>query len=150
MNPDSPSPVIHYHPTLLFRGATVFLALSTVYLGSEVWRTGDFFVILFFITVLIATAGMALGSLASATWDGQTFSYRVPLRPLRTLTSAQIIDIEIVGRRTRALLIHYHPCDEQGHIDRTQELFLNLTPLQDQIELLLCLQGEEETPPADA
>ncbi len=148
MSPEQSRTVYQYHPTLFFRGAAAFMLVSSVYLATEVWRTGDFFVILFFVVVLFAAVAMSAGSLATATWDGETFIYQLPLRPEHRLSREQIIDIEVVGRRTRALLIHYHPRNENGFIDRQREVFLNLTPLEDQLDLMERLLGQEDDDPA--
>lgn len=142
MTTEQPDSTFHYQPTLTFRAAAFFLLISSIYLATEVWRTGDPFIILFFVVVLVAGLGMSLGALASATFDGETFVYRIPLRPERRITRDQIINIEVVGRRTHALLINYHPRDEQGKIDFSREAYLNLTPLQNQRDLLERLQGK--------
>jgi hypothetical protein len=144
MSTDQPDTPRLYHPTPIFRGAALFLLLSSVYLATEVWRTGDPFVVLFFVVVLVAALGTSITALASASFDGETLIYRLPLRPERRISRAQIIGIEVVGRRTKALLINYHPRNEQGEIDFTRDVYLNLAPLQDQMDLLARLQGEQD------
>lgn len=148
MTTDQPDSPHVYHPTLIFRGAALFLLISSVYLATEVWRTGDPFVVLFFVVVLVAGLGMSVGALASASFDGETLVYRLPFRPERTISRAQIISIEVVGRRTHALLINYHPRNEQGEIDLSRDAYLNMTPLQDQMDLWARLQGNHVGPDA--
>lgn len=139
---NSSSSAQHFHPPLFFRATALFLLVASVYLAGEARRTGDTFVVLFFVVVLVSAVAMSLGSLAQATWEDDVLSYRLPLRPLRRLHRKQIIDVEVVGRRTRALLIRYHPLDERGRIDSGQEAFLNMTPLQDQMILRDLILGE--------
>ncbi len=133
-----------YSPTPIFRLATVVLAVGALLLASDAWRRSDPLLAIFAIGVAIVAVFMILASLARAEFDGRTLTYRTPLRPSHQIDRGQIARVELGGRRFRALVIGYHPRSANGRIETGQLKYINMPPLQDQVELLELLGGETE------
>ena len=136
-----PEPPIHYAPTPMFRFAALLLAAASIWLGVGVWRQANVINIVAFSGVTLVALGMVAGSFAQAVFDGDTLIYRVPLRPIRTISRNQIDSVSLEGRRVRALVIVFHPRTEDGRIETERIEAVNLVPLEDQIDLLERLEG---------
>ncbi|MCO6452030.1 MAG: hypothetical protein J5I90_14700 [Caldilineales bacterium] len=135
---------VRYRPTVIFRAGAIILAVGAVYLGSEVWKNPDILRMIFFGGVAFIALWMASNALAKVEFDGQTLTYRVPLRAAHRIHKAQIDSVSLEGRRTEALVIIYHPQDENGRIDSERLKYLNLAPLENQGELYDFLAGISE------
>lgn len=146
---ESATTVRRYTPTLSFRLAAALLVLAGLWLGSRVWQQPNTLDSIMFVGVSIIAVIMVFGSFASAEFDGRTLTYRVPLRHMHRIDTGQIAHVEISGRRTRALIIGYHPRDASGRIETEDLEFVNLVPLQDQWDLLEALGGETTRPGAE-
>lgn len=138
---NDPEPPIHYSPTPMFRFAALLLAAASIWLGVGVWRQPNVINIIAFTGVTIIALGLVAGSFAKAVFDGETLVYRVPLRPNRTISRNQIDSVTLEGRRTRALVIIFHPRAEDGRIETERTKVVNLVPLEDQVDLLERLEG---------
>jgi hypothetical protein len=136
-----PEPPIRYAPSPMFRFAALLLAVASIWLGVGVWRQANVINIVAFSGVTIAALGMVTGSFAQAVFDGDTLIYRVPLRPTRTISRNQIDSVSLEGRRTRALVIIFHPRAGDGRIETERIEAVNLVPLEDQLDLLERLEG---------
>jgi len=131
-----------YTPTAFFRLAAVAFVFATGLLASEVVRRPNPLLYVFAGGMAVVTVFLVLGAFARADFDGDTLVYRVPLRRVHRFDRSQIDHIEIGGRRTRALIIGYHPCDANGRIDVERVVFVNLVPLEEQIDLYEQLGGD--------
>jgi hypothetical protein len=89
--------------------------------------------------VLVVLAGLALltvpRALTRVTVNGEKLVRAVPLRRPRTVYLRQLVAVERSSRLGHALLLRYHPMDEQGRVDIANEEFLGLVPLDDQFAL---------------
>jgi len=135
---------VRYSPTPIFQFAGFLLAIASIWLAYNVWQNPGIISIIVFVGVGAITVGMVFGAFARATYDGETLVYRVPWRPQITLSHNQIIEVNLEGRRTKALVIAFHPLDENGLVDSTRAQYVNLVPLQDQWELQEYLDGTRE------
>lgn len=133
-----------YAPTPIFRLASVLLALGAVLLGIDAWRRSDPFLAIFAIGAAVVAVFMIPASFARAEFDGRTLTYHTPLRGSHQIDRGQIERVELGGRRFRALIIGYHPRAANGHIETGQLKYINLPPLEDQLELYELLGGEME------
>ncbi len=133
-----------YTPTALFRlGAVAFIVITTLLAREAVLRP-DNLLSIFVVGLAIVTVFMILGAFAEAEFDGTTFVYRVPLRRTHRFELRQIEHLEIGGRRMRALIIGYHPLDANGLVDGARVIYVNLVPLNDQLDLYEQLGGASE------
>lgn len=133
-----------YSPTPIFQFAGFLLAIASIWLAYNVWQNPNIISIIVFVGVGAITVGMVFGAFARATYDGETLVYRVPLRPQLTIHRKQIIEVTLEGRRTKALVVGFHPLDENGRIELERARYANLVPLQDQWELQEYLDGTRE------
>ena len=142
LQPEQPDEFpVRYLPTPIFQFAGFLLALSSIWLAYNVWQNPGIISIIVFVGVSAITLGIVFGAFARASYDGETLVYRVPWRPQITIDRNQIIKVTLEGRRTKALVIGFHPRDEKGLIDSTRAQYVNLVPLQDQWELQEYLDG---------
>ena len=132
---------VNYSPTPVFQFAALLLAAACIWLAYNVWQHPGVISIIVFVGVGAITVGMVFGAFARATYDGETLYYRVPLRPKLTIHRNQIIEVTLEGRRTRALVVGFHPRTEDGRIELERAQYVNLVPLQDQWELQEYLDG---------
>ena len=135
---------VRYTPTPMFQFAAFLLAVASLWFAINVWGNPNVISIIVFVGVLMITVGMVFGAFARATYDGETLVYRVPLRPKLTIHRNQIIKVTLEGRRTRALVIGFHPRAEDGRIELERAEYVNLVPLQDQWDLQERLDGTRE------
>lgn len=133
-----------YSPTPIFRLATGLLILGAFLLGIEAWRKSDGLLFVFALGIAVVAVFMTLGSFASAEFDGRTLTYRTPLRGVHRIDRGQIDRVEMGGRRFRALVVGYHPRTANGRIETERVRYVNLVPLEDQMELYELLGGELE------
>ena len=133
-----------YTPTAFFRLAAVAFVFATGLLVSEVVRRPNTLLYIFAGGMAVVTVFLVLGAFARADFDGTTLVYRVPLRKVHRFERGQIDHIEIGGRRTRALIIGYHPRSADGRIEVERVVFVNLVPLDDQIDLYEQLGGDTD------
>lgn len=131
-----------YSPTAFYRFGAAAFVFATGLLASEVVRRPNSLLYVFAGGMAIVTFFLVLGAFARADFDGATLVYRVPLRKVHRFDRSQIDHIEIGGRRTRALIIGYHPRDAAGRINVERTVFVNLVPLEDQIDLYEQLGGD--------
>lgn len=131
-----------YSPTAFYRFGAVAFVFATGLLASEVLRKPNTLLYIFAGGVAIVTVFLVLGAFARADFDGATLVYRVPLRKVHRIERDQIDHIEIGGRRTRALIIGYHSRDASGRIGADRVVFVNMVPLNDQIDLYEQLGGD--------
>ena len=100
---------VSYSPTPIFQFAAFLLAVASIWLAYNVWQNPNIISIIVFVGVGAITVGMVFGAFARATYDGETLVYRVPLRPQLTIHRKQIIEVTLEGRRTKALVVGFHP-----------------------------------------
>jgi hypothetical protein len=132
---------VRYSPTPIFQFAAFLLATGSIWLATNVWQNPSVISIIIFVGLVAITVGMVFSAFARATYDGETLTYRVPLRPQLSIRRNQIIQVTLEGRRTRALVVGFHPLDENGHIELERAQYVNFVPLQDQWELQEYLDG---------
>lgn len=80
-------------------------------------------------------------SLARVQLEDDLLSLHMPLKKPRQLALRQLVSFERSGRMGRALILRYHPLDDNGRIDSADELFLGLPPLEQQYDLEERLQA---------
>jgi hypothetical protein len=134
----------HYTPTPLFQFTALLLAAASVWLAINVWQNPNVISMIVFVGVFVITVGMVFSAFARASYDDETLTYYVPLRPKLIIQRSQIVQVSLEGRRTRALVIGFHPRAEDGRIESERIQYVNLVPLQDQWELLERLEGTGE------
>jgi len=145
MEPEQPVDFpLRYSPTPIFQFAGFLLAIASIWLAYNVWQNPNIISVIVFVGVGAITLGMVFGAFARAPYDGETLVYRVPWRPQITINRKQIIEVTLEGRRTKALVIGFHPLDENGLVDSTRAQYVNLVPLQDQWELQEYLDGTRD------
>ncbi len=140
--PDQPIDFpVRYTATPMFQFAAFLLAAASIWLAYNVWKNPNVISIIVFVGIVVIAVGMVFNAFARATYDGETLVYHVPLRPKLTIHRNQIIEVTLEGRRTRALVVGFHPRAEDGRIEVERGQYVNLVPLQDQWELQEYLDG---------
>ena len=124
-----------YKPTPTYAGAAIILVAAAVWLGMQFWRQPEILLGIFFFGVTIVALSLVTGLFARVEFDGKTLTYHAFLRPGHRVDLAQIDSVSMEGRRTRALVVMYHPRDKEGRIDEDRLKFINMPPLRDQEEL---------------
>ena len=136
------SQVRQYRPAHFYRIATGVLVLGVIWFANENLKQPTTLGIVAVVGLVIIAIPMVLSSLARASYDGRTLIYKAVLRAEHHIDQGQIEHVELGGRRTKALIIGYHPREKDGRIDINKLKFVNMVPLQDQEQLLEALGGE--------
>ncbi len=131
----SPSPQ-RYKPKSIFYIYALLFAVATIWLGSEAMKQHSVVWWIMFLGVGFITLRMILASFARAEWHGETLVYRTPLRKPHRIHRQQLALVEMGGRRNEALILGYHPRDDQGLIDTSRMVYVNMVPLEGQGELM--------------
>ncbi|NOX63605.1 MAG: hypothetical protein GXP42_16905 [Chloroflexi bacterium] len=124
-----------YKPTPTYAIGALILTAAAVWLGVQFWREPEILLGIFFAGVAIVALSMLTGLFARVEFDGQTLTYRSILRSGHRIDLTQIDSVSLEGRRTRALVIMYHPLDKEKRIDVERLKFINMPPLQNQEDL---------------
>jgi hypothetical protein len=131
-----PTPRQRYTPKTIFRIYPILFLIATIWLGSETWQRQSFIWLVMFVGVGFITLRLILGAFAWAEFDGETFLYHTPLRKSHSVHRGQLTTVEMGGRKNEALIIGYHPREEDGRINLEEVKFINCVPLNDQGQLL--------------
>ena len=135
-SPESSSPPQRYKPKSIFYLYAFLFAIATIWLGSEAMKQHSVVWWIMFFGVGFITLRLILASFARAEWDGETLVYRTPLRKPHRIDRQQLALVEMGGRRNEALILGYHPRDDQGLIDTHRMIYVNMVPLEGQGELM--------------
>lgn len=90
---------------------------------------------LFVIGALLLALVTVPRALARVELENELLSVSMPLRAPKQVHLRQLVGFERSGRMGRALILRYHPMDEQGRLDIANEDFLGLPPLEQQADL---------------
>lgn len=90
---------------------------------------------LFLLLVLALAAISVPRGWSRVTLEGDQLTLHTPLRRPRAVDLRHLIAVEISPRLGQALVLRYHPADEQGRPDLHDEAFLGLPPLEQQTRL---------------
>jgi hypothetical protein len=131
----SPAETRRYHPKTIFRIYPMLFLAATVWLGFETWQRQDILWLIMFVGVGFITIRLILGAFAWASFDGETFIYKTPLRKSHKVQRGQLALVEMGGRKNEAIIVGYHPRREDGIIDLDAMTYINCVPLEDQNEL---------------
>jgi hypothetical protein len=124
-----------YHPKPIFRIYPLLFLAATIWLGSETWKRQSIVWLIMFVGVGFITIRLILGAFAWASFDGETFIYKTPLRKPHQVNRGQLTLAEMGGRKNEALIIGYHPRNADGLIDLDKMKYINCVPLEGQNEL---------------
>lgn len=132
--PETPAPG-HYAPKTIFRIYPLLFLVAAIWLGSETWKRQSIIWLIMFVGVGFIAIRLILGAFAWAEFDGETFVYHTPLRKSHRVDKGQLALVEMGGRKNQALIIGYHPRNEDGLIDLDRMKYINCVPLEGQNEL---------------
>jgi hypothetical protein len=128
--------VQRYKPKGIFYLYALLFSLAALWMGSEAWKRGEIIWWIMFVGIAFIAIRMILASFARAEFDGETLVYRTPLRKPHRIHRQQLALVEMGGLRNEALIIGYHPRDEQGLVVIDRTVYVNLVPLEGQGELM--------------
>ena len=129
-----------YRASSTIRGAAVLTGIITGFMGYNLWQTGSIINAFFFLLTLGLTVAIGAAGQASLTLTGDRLIYRIPAWHTRVIELRQLVEVEEAMHHSRALLLHFHPLDEHGRVNRSEVRVLGLLPLNDQHKL----QGQLE------
>lgn len=131
----SPSSIRRYKPKTIFRIYPLLFLAASIWLGMEAFKRMDFLWFIMFFGVGFITIRLVLGAFAWAEFDGETFVYHTPLRKSHHVQRKQLALVEMGGRKNEAIIVGYHPLNEDGLIDLEKVKYINCVPLEGQNEL---------------
>lgn len=125
-------------PSIVFRPRPGFrilylapLLLMILFVIDALWRPNRESWLILGITAVVAILAVPR-ALARVTLEDDRLTQSIPLQRPKTIHLRQLISYENTGRRWNALILRYHPMDEQGRLDIANQEFLGLVPLDEQ------------------